>query len=184
VGWLACTAWLTLMLIDDHGVPLKHGRTRRLFTLAQRLGEAFEEWLSRQNPDDLPDHGGLPATLLITTPATSSPQTSRETGTQQPADTETETTTTGGGAGTTAAGARVSARAMGWLACTAWLTLMLIDDHGVPLKHGRTKRLFSLGQRLGFAVRDKGCVFPGCDRPPPGARRITSAPGAAAGPPT
>jgi hypothetical protein len=43
---------------------------------------------------------------------------------------------------------------------------MLLDDHGVPLKHGRTRRLFTLGQRLGFAVRDKGCVFPGCDRPP------------------
>jgi Domain of unknown function (DUF222) len=110
----------------------------------QRLGEAFEEWLSRQNPDDMPDHGGLPATLLITTPA-NGPQPKT---------------------GTTATGQLVSARTVSWLACTAWLTLMLIDDHGVPLKHGRTKRLFTLGQRLGFAVRDKGCVFPGCDRPP------------------
>ena len=110
----------------------------------QRLGEAFVEWLSRQNPDDLPDHGGLPATLLVTTPANGS----------QPK------------AGTTATGQPVSARTMSWLACTAWLTLMLLDDKGVPLKHGRSKRLFTLGQRLGFAVRDKGCVFPGCDRPP------------------
>jgi hypothetical protein len=110
----------------------------------QRLGEAFEEWLSRQNPDDLPDHGGLPATLLITTPANGDQPTT----------------------GTTATGARVSARTVSWLACTAWLTLMLIDDHGVPLKQGRAARLFTLAQRLGFAVRDKGCVFPGCDRPP------------------
>jgi hypothetical protein len=109
----------------------------------QRLGDAFEEWLSRQNPDDLPDHGGLPATLLITTSADGEPK-----------------------AGSTANGQLVSARTVSWLACTAWLTLMLLDDHGVPLKHGRTRRLFSLGQRLGFAVRDKGCVFPGCDRPP------------------
>jgi hypothetical protein len=110
----------------------------------QRLGEAFEEWLSRQNPDDMPDHGGLPATLLITTPA-NGPQPK---------------------AGTTATGQPVSARTVSWLACTAWLTLMLLEDHGVPLKHGRTRRLFTLAQRLGFAVRDKGCVFPGCDRPP------------------
>ncbi len=110
----------------------------------QRLGDAFEEWLSRQDPTDLPDHGGLPATLLITTSADG----------DQPKN------------GTTATGQPVSARTVSWLACTAWLTLMLLDDKGVPLKHGRTKRLFTLGQRLGFAVRDKGCVFPGCDRPP------------------
>ena len=30
----------------------------------------------------------------------------------------------------------------------------------------RRRRLFSAGQRLGLAIRDKGCVFPGCDRPP------------------
>jgi hypothetical protein len=109
----------------------------------KRLGDAFEEWLSRQDPEDLPDHGGLPATLLITTSADGEPK-----------------------AGSTANGQLVSARTVSWLACTAWLTLMLLDDHGVPLKHGRTKRLFTLGQRLGFAVRDKGCIFPGCDRPP------------------
>jgi hypothetical protein len=110
----------------------------------QRLGEALEEWLSRQNPDDIPDHGGLPATLLITTSANG----------QQPKT------------GTTATGQLVSAQTVSWLACTAWLTLMLLDDHGVPMKQGRAKRLFTLAQRTGFAVRDKGCVFPGCDRPP------------------
>jgi hypothetical protein len=110
----------------------------------QRLGEAFEEWLSRQDPSTVPDHGGLPATLVITTPANG----------QQPRP------------GVTATGQPVSARTVSWLACTAWLTLMLLDDHEVPLTHGRTKRLFTLGQGLAFAVRDKGCVFPGCDRPP------------------
>jgi Domain of unknown function (DUF222) len=110
----------------------------------QRLGEAFEEWLSRQTPDDLPDHGGLPAHLLITTPA----------GGDQPQS------------GVTGTGQLISARTVFWLSCTAWLTLALIDDAGVPIKIGRTKRLFSLAQRLGIAVRDKGCIFPGCDRPP------------------
>jgi hypothetical protein len=44
--------------------------------------------------------------------------------------------------------------------------LAVVDERGVPLKLGRTRRLFSVGQRLALAVRDKGCVFPGCDRPP------------------
>ena len=112
----------------------------------QRLGEAFTEWLSRQNPADLPDHGGLPATLLITT--------------------TDQTMTSGIGAGTTAGGQRVSGRTISWLGCTANLVPVLLDDAGIPLRLGRSMRLFSPGQRLGFAVRDKGCVFPGCDRPP------------------
>ncbi len=134
----------------------------------QRLGEAFEEWLSRQNPAEMPDHGGLPATLVITAPATGTPAPNGS-GADQHTDTPGDGTAGAGvgvGVGTTAAGARVSASTVSRLACTAWLTLMLIDDHGVPLKHGRARRLFTLGQRLGFAVRDKGCVFPGCDRPP------------------
>jgi hypothetical protein len=120
----------------------------------------------------MPDHGGLPATLLITTPTTGTP-TPNSSGADQHTDTPGDDTAGAGagagvgvGVGTTAAGARVSARAVSRLACTAWLVLMLIDDHGVPLKHGRTKRLFTLAQRLGITVRDKGCIFPGCDRPP------------------
>jgi hypothetical protein len=68
--------------------------------------------------------------------------------------------------GVTADGSRLSARTVSWLACTARLMLAMVDTNGVPLKLGRTERLFKPGQRLGFAVRDKGCVFPGCDRPP------------------
>jgi hypothetical protein len=134
-----------LSILESYAAPRRtdeHGPDTRPYP--QRLGEAFEEWLSRQNPDEMPDHGGLPATLLITAPANGS----------QPK------------AGTTATGQPVSARTVSWLACTAWLTLMLLDDRGVPLKQGRAKRLFTLGQRLGFAARDKRCVFPGCDRPP------------------
>jgi hypothetical protein len=158
-----------LAILAAYAAPRRtdqHGPDTRPYP--QRLGEAFEEWLSRQNPADMPDHGGLPATLLITTPATGTPTPSSG-GADQHTDTAGDGTAGDGvgvGAGTTAAGARVPASTVGWLACTAWLTLMLNDDKGVPLKHGRTRRLFTLGQRLGFAVRDKGCVFPGCDRPP------------------
>jgi hypothetical protein len=134
-----------LSILEGLAAPRRtdeHGPDTRPYP--QRLGDAFEEWLSRQDPDILPAHGGLPATLLITTKADSQlPQT-----------------------GTTATGQPIPARTVSWLACTAWLMLALIDDDGVPLKLGRSKRLFSAAQRLAMAVRDKGCVFPGCDRPP------------------
>ena len=52
------------------------------------------------------------------------------------------------------------------VACDAQLTALLLDDHGVVVDLGRTRRLFSAQQRRLLAVRDGGCRFPGCDRPP------------------
>ena len=40
------------------------------------------------------------------------------------------------------------------------------DSAGQVVNLGRTQRLFSARQRIGLAVRDGGCRFPGCDRPP------------------
>ncbi|HEX2374254.1 MAG TPA: HNH endonuclease signature motif containing protein, partial [Actinomycetota bacterium] len=34
-----------------------------------------------------------------------------------------------------------------------------------PLEVGRTSRVVQPAQRVALAVRDNGCVFPGCDRP-------------------
>ena len=36
-----------------------------------------------------------------------------------------------------------------------------------PLEVGRTTRVVTAAQRAALAVRDGGCAFPGCDRPPP-----------------
>ena len=52
------------------------------------------------------------------------------------------------------------------VACDAQLTALLLDEHGVVVDLGRTRRLFSGQQRRVLAVRDGGCRFPGCDRPP------------------
>ena len=41
-----------------------------------------------------------------------------------------------------------------------------LDTHGNPLDLGRESRLFSARQKLVMAVRDGGCLWPGCDRPP------------------
>ena len=55
---------------------------------------------------------------------------------------------------------------MARIACDAQLTALLLDEHGVVVDLGRTRRLFSPQQRRLLAVRDSGCRFPGCDRPP------------------
>ena len=52
------------------------------------------------------------------------------------------------------------------IACDAQLTPLLLDPHGVVTDLGRTRRLFSSQQRRLLALRDRGCRFPGCDRPP------------------
>jgi len=41
----------------------------------------------------------------------------------------------------------------------------LVDEHGVVLNLGRTRRLASTDQRRALTIRDGGCVFPGCDMP-------------------
>jgi hypothetical protein len=40
-----------------------------------------------------------------------------------------------------------------------------LDRHGNPLDLGREQRLYSARQRVVLAVRDGGCVWPGCQRP-------------------
>jgi hypothetical protein len=43
---------------------------------------------------------------------------------------------------------------------------VLVDDDGEPLDVGREQRLFTRRQRTGLAVRDGGCRFPRCQKPP------------------
>lgn len=52
------------------------------------------------------------------------------------------------------------------LACTAGLIPLVFDGDPLPLDLGRTQRFFSPAQRHALALRDRGCIFPGCDRPP------------------
>lgn len=42
---------------------------------------------------------------------------------------------------------------------------IVIDHDGAVLRCGRTKRFATRSQRLALALRDGGCVFPGCTRP-------------------
>ncbi len=52
------------------------------------------------------------------------------------------------------------------LACTHGIIPAILNSDSVPLDLGRTQRFFTPAQRLALALRDGGCAFPGCDRPP------------------
>jgi hypothetical protein len=45
-----------------------------------------------------------------------------------------------------------------------WPTI--INQNGVPLALGRTRRIASPGQTMALIARDSGCSFPGCTHPP------------------
>ncbi|HTN80921.1 MAG TPA: DUF222 domain-containing protein [Acidimicrobiales bacterium] len=52
------------------------------------------------------------------------------------------------------------------LACDARIIPVVLDGAGVPIDVGRASRTITPAQRRALTVRDRGCVFPGCDRPP------------------
>lgn len=52
------------------------------------------------------------------------------------------------------------------LACDADILPTVLNTNSVPLDVGRTKRLFTDELRQAIILRDQGCMFPGCDRPP------------------
>ncbi len=52
------------------------------------------------------------------------------------------------------------------LTCDAVVRRVVMNAAGQPLDLGRSERLISPAQRKALALRDRGCVFPGCDRPP------------------
>lgn len=69
------------------------------------------------------------------------------------------------GRATTPDGDVLDRRTTAELLCDAACTPLEIDGDGVPLRHGRTRRLASPAQRRALAERDGGCTFPGCDAP-------------------
>jgi hypothetical protein len=52
------------------------------------------------------------------------------------------------------------------LAAEAEVIPVVLSDTGGVLGYGRARRVASAQQCLALAARDKGCSFPGCDRPP------------------
>ena len=60
----------------------------------------------------------------------------------------------------------ISAETARRMACDADVARVLMDGPSVVVDLGRTSRTASPTQHRLLALRDHGCVFPGCDRPP------------------
>ena len=63
-------------------------------------------------------------------------------------------------------GERLSPETVRRLACDAHIIPAVLDSHGQPLDLGRSRRLFTGPLRRAITLRDGGCAFPDCDRPP------------------
>ena len=69
-------------------------------------------------------------------------------------------------AGSLDTGERLTPAAVRRLACDAQILPAALGAEAVPLELGRSMRLFNPAQRRALTIRDKGCAFPDCDRPP------------------
>ena len=59
----------------------------------------------------------------------------------------------------------ISARAVERLACDCSITRILLSSDSMVIDVGRAKRVISGAARKALNVRDRGCTWPGCDRP-------------------
>ncbi|MGC4878788.1 DUF222 domain-containing protein [Micromonospora sp. DT43] len=95
---------------------------------------------------ELPENGGDPAHVVVTT--------SYDGLTRQL------------GAGVLDVGLRLTADAVRRLACDAAVLPAVLGGAGQVLDVGRQRRLVTGALRRALVLRDGGCAFPGCDRPP------------------
>ncbi len=113
---------------------------------SNRLGQAFCELIEHLPADGHPHHGATNISLVVTVDA--------------------EKLRTGAGEATLDTGGAISIGETRRLACNAGLLPMVLSGDSRILDLGTTKRLFDRYQRIALTVRDRGCVFPGCERPP------------------
>jgi hypothetical protein len=59
----------------------------------------------------------------------------------------------------------ISSKAVERLACDASVTRILLDSESVVIDVGRAKRTISGPARKALNARDRGCTWPGCERP-------------------
>ncbi len=113
---------------------------------AERMGQAFCEYVERYPADRIPDADGVPASVVITM--------------------DLEKLLQGLGAGVLDDGGRISATEARRLVCEAGIIPAVLGGKGQPLDVGRKKRFHTVAQRIAMAIRDGGCTAEGCDYPP------------------
>jgi hypothetical protein len=72
---------------------------------------------------------------------------------------------TGPGAAQTGFGATISAARARWPACDATISRVVMGPDGQVLDYGRTKRIVPPPLRRAVEIRDRHCVFAGCEAP-------------------
>jgi hypothetical protein len=116
-------------------------------TYGKRLHDALEDVCDRQlRAGDVPDTGGIPATVIVTIDA--------------------DDLTHRVGHGRTADGTMLPTAKLLQLANNADIIPTVLTATGAVLDLGRTRRIASRSQTLALIARDAGCSFPACAHPP------------------
>jgi hypothetical protein len=113
---------------------------------AQKMGQAFIEYITGYPADRLPDAGGVSATVVVTMDL----QTLL--GALKAAQLDT--------------GLRISPGLARRLACEAGIIPAVLNSPSQVLDLGRTRRFFTTAQRIALAIQHRGCAAEGCDAPP------------------
>ena len=123
--------------------------------MADALVELCERSLTH---GDLPTTGGERPQLVVLIPL------DRLTGNGQAGTAHTGTRHTG--TGRLLDGTLLSPGQLRRLACDSSVLPAVLGSTSQPLDIGRETRTIPTGIRRALAIRDHGCAFPGCDRPP------------------
>ena len=128
---------------DADGTPAEAD----LRSAGARRADALTEVCQRvMNCGELPDNGGEKPHLTITLPW--------------------EQLKAAVGAGLLDTGDLLTPETVRRLACDAMIIPAILGGDGQVLDVGRARRLIDGPLRRALVLRDKGCAFPGCDRPP------------------
>jgi hypothetical protein len=116
----------------------------------RKLGLALCALLEHLDPKKLPEHGGVPTTVLVTS---SLEDLRKDLATAALIDGDLD------------AGDTLSATAVRKLACEADIIPVVLGGNGEILDLARSRRLFSIAQRIAMRLRDQQCRAEGCTVP-------------------
>lgn len=136
-------------------------------TPGQRRADALVELCRRQlDRAELPAHGSDRPHLTVLVPLSTlaHPRPSTRLAGARPA--AGDAVLSGMVGGETVWGTVLGPEAVRRLACDAAVSRVVIDPDSQPLDVGRRTRVVPPAIRTALVVRDRGCVWPGCDRPP------------------